>query len=333
MKRILIIIGVIVAVLLLIGLLMPSVVEVQRSAEINAPVSVIFDQVIDLEKNTNWSPWFEKDPDMVIEYGDLSSGQGASYSWKGNKEVGSGTMTVEEVRENEFVQNEIDMNEMGTMKGIWNFEALDDEKVKVTWGLKKELSWPIQRLMYPFFDAMVGGDFERGLEKLKLVAEALPVPVTYDVIEEDIHEITYIAVHDSVSMMEMKAGMTKAFDEITTYMFDRDMDIRSYPIGVFHQWNPEEGYCVFDAGIPVLAGTEIEAVDRVKLKVIPGGPAAKVVHVGPYGNLDGAHFAIDEWIRENNREMRGAPWEVYISGPDNQQDSTKWETEIYYPIK
>ena len=29
----------------------------------------------------------------------------------------------------------------------------------------------------------------------------------------------------------------------------------------------------------------------------------------------------------------GNPWEVYIAGPMNEPDTSKWITEIYYPIQ
>ncbi|MEQ8323560.1 MAG: SRPBCC family protein [Vicingaceae bacterium] len=335
MKRILIILGVVVAIILGIALILPNSAHVERSIEINAPVSVIFDQVSDYKKNSNWSPWFEKDPDMEIIWGEVTEGLNASYQWSGNKDVGSGDMKTIELEENTMIKNEVNFMGRGSSMATWKFEASEDSEdlTKVTWSLDAGLAWPVERYFGLFFDGMVGPDYERGLEKLKMVCEALPVPVTYQVVQEDIYEITYLGVKDSVSLAEIGPAMDKAYDEITTVMFDNDLEVRGYPIAIYYAWNETEGYCVFEAGLPVLAGTEVKLNDRVQMKIVPAGIAAKVVHQGTYDKLNEAHFAVDQWIAENGKEMRGAPWEVYISDHNNEPDSTKWHTEIFYPIQ
>ena len=68
MKKALIIIGAIVAVFLIVTALLPSTAHVERNTSIYAPVSVVFDQVVDLEKNFNWSPWLAQDPDMKVPH-------------------------------------------------------------------------------------------------------------------------------------------------------------------------------------------------------------------------------------------------------------------------
>ena len=335
MKKALFIIGILIALILLVALILPEDVHVERKIKINAPVELIFDQVNDLRKNINWSPWLAKDPNIKLEYGDVGSGLGASYRWEGNKDVGSGELTIVEHIDNQLIKNKLDFGEGGDGTGTWVFTegADDDNGVEVTWSIDTKMPWPFWRYLGLFMESMVGPDFELGLSNLKAVSEALPIPSKIEIIEEEVVDITYVGLKDSISISDIGVKTGEMIDDIKTVMGENNIEVRSNPISVYQVWNEAEGYTVMEVGIPVLADTKIKQNDRVKLNVIPGGMVAKVVHVGPYDNLNEPHFAIDEWIRSNARQMRGAPWEVYVASPMNEQDSSKWITEIYYPIQ
>lgn len=335
MKKALIIIGIIIALVLLVALILPEDIHIERTTTINAPVELIFDQVSDLKKNINWSPWFAKDPNVEIEYADITLGLGASYSWSGNNDVGSGTLKVIELTDNQLIKNELDFGEQGGGFGIWEFNVLSSEpnEVEVKWSLQTKMGWPLERYLGLFMESMVGKDFEEGLANLKEVSESLPIPSKIEISEEDVFEITFIGIKDSVAIDEIGMKTGEMFDELVDVMGSNELEIRSNPITVYHVWNTVEGYTIMEVGIPIVSGTELNLEGRVKLNVIPGGPAAKVVHTGPYDNLNESHFAIDEWMSANERQMRGSPWEVYISSPMNESDSSKWITEIYYPVQ
>jgi len=40
-----------------------------------------------------------------------------------------------------------------------------------------------------------------------------------------------------------------------------------------------------------------------------------------------------KFIEENEKEINGASWEVYITDPMSEPDTSKWVTQIYYPVK
>jgi effector-binding domain-containing protein len=46
-----------------------------------------------------------------------------------------------------------------------------------------------------------------------------------------------------------------------------------------------------------------------------------------------AHDAIDKWMKANGKIAAGAPWEVYVTDPSAEKDTTKWLTEVIYPVK
>jgi effector-binding domain-containing protein len=55
-------------------------------------------------------------------------------------------------------------------------------------------------------------------------------------------------------------------------------------------------------------------------------------HVGPYVELGKAYRALDAWLAEQGKKPTGPPWEVYWTGPAEEEDSAKWRTEVGYPI-
>lgn len=169
LKNIVIVIVVLVAVLALVGLLLPGTSKIERSVVIQAPAEVAFDQVNDLKKNEAWSPW--KDPTMKITYGSVTEGKGAMSSWS-SKDMGNGTMTIVESVPASKIDLDLDFGSMGVAKALWTF-APEGDGVKVTETMTSEAGMnPAKRWMGLLSDKMVGPYFEKGLAALKTVSES-----------------------------------------------------------------------------------------------------------------------------------------------------------------
>src|ERR1043166_300778 len=103
-KKILIGLVVVIAVLVVVVLLQPATYQVERSTTINAPAPVVFAQVNDFHNWNNWSPWAKLDPAMKQTFGGAPAGTGATYAWTGNKEVGEGRMTITDSHPSDLVK-------------------------------------------------------------------------------------------------------------------------------------------------------------------------------------------------------------------------------------
>src|SRR5207253_6100413 len=66
---------------------------------------------------------------------------------------------------------------------------------------------------------------------------------------------------------------------------------------------------------------------EVMADVLPGGPVATTMHVGPYEQLSDAYAAIEQWIEAERLAKSGAPWECYINDPSEHPDPKDWKTE------
>ena len=68
LKKVLLVIGGIIVLALLVSLVLPSKVHVERSIVINAPAAKIFNEVNSLQKWAAWDPWQKKDPNVQNNY-------------------------------------------------------------------------------------------------------------------------------------------------------------------------------------------------------------------------------------------------------------------------
>ncbi len=77
---------------------------------------------------------------------------------------------------------------------------------------------------------------------------------------------------------------------------------------------------------------DFRPTDRVHQSELPACEAAVTLHTGPYEKLPDAYSALTEWIKENGKHEAGPPWEVYVTDPGGEPDSSKWQTEVVWPV-
>src|SRR5713226_1472049 len=174
--KILIALAVIVIALVGIVAVQPSDFRIARTATISAPAPAVFAHVNDFHKWEAWSPWAQLDPAMKQTYGGASAGAGAVYAWAGNREVGEGRMTLIESRPTELIRIKLEFLRpfKGTNIAEFTFKPEGDQTV-VTWTMTGENNFIAKAVSLVMnMDRMVGGQFEKGLARMKSVVEAAP---------------------------------------------------------------------------------------------------------------------------------------------------------------
>lgn len=175
-KKILIGLAVIVVVLVVIIALQPSHYRVERSATMKAPPSVVFAQVNDFHKWNAWSPWAKLDPAMKQTFEGAPAGNGAVYTWVGNKDVGEGRMTITDSHPSDLIKIKLEFIKpfAATNATDFTFKPQGDQTA-VTWTMSGDNNFIGKAFsLFMNMDKMIGGDFEKGLAQMKAVAEAAP---------------------------------------------------------------------------------------------------------------------------------------------------------------
>ena len=172
LKAILYSIAAILGTLLVVGMLLPRQVHVERSVSVARPPAEVFPLANSLKRFNEWSPWRDIDPAAKITFSGPDSGVGSSMHWDGNKQIGTGTDTIIASLPDRQVRLELDFGPQGKATSAIEL-APADGGTRVTWTLDMDVgSGPVGRYAGLFMDRIIGPDYERGLAKLKALAES-----------------------------------------------------------------------------------------------------------------------------------------------------------------
>lgn len=173
-RRILVGLAGLIAILVVIGLFLPSSVHVERSILIAAPADKVYSVVSDFNRFNEWSPWYALDPDAEYEISGGGSGVGAQFSWASdNPNVGSGSQQIIALEENRLVQVKLDFGPQGTAAASFLLGPAAEGSTGVTWSMDTDFGFDlVGRYVGLMFDSWVGGDYERGLASLKALIES-----------------------------------------------------------------------------------------------------------------------------------------------------------------
>ena len=146
---------------------------VVRMVDINAIPERVHELINDFHKWQAWSPWEELDPALRRTYTGPTTGQGAHYAWAGNKKAGEGSMEIVASSPDEI---RIDLRFLKPMKSRSTSDfaiTASGHGTEVSWTMSGEQKgvWGVIGRLYPM-DKLIGKDFEKGLARLKALAES-----------------------------------------------------------------------------------------------------------------------------------------------------------------
>ncbi len=172
-KFILAFLAIAILAVVVIGFFLPQTAQVERSISINQSADKVFAIVNNPSRFNEWSPWHEIDPNTQYEFSGPESGVGAKMSWNSeHKHVGKGTQEIIESVTNEKVVVALDFGQQGQPVAEI-LTAADGDSTNVTWKLLSDAEGNIiGKYFNLMLDSMVGPMYEKGLAKLKSVAEA-----------------------------------------------------------------------------------------------------------------------------------------------------------------
>lgn len=152
--------------------LLPSQAVVTRSTEIAAPPDKVFAIVGDLRRFNEFSPWADLDPNIKYTFEGPESGVGQKMNWTSdNADVGSGSQTITEYEPPNFVESALHFGMRGKSAATWDLVP-STTGTKATWGFRADLDGIPAKWFGLMFDRWIGADYEKGLFKLKTLAEA-----------------------------------------------------------------------------------------------------------------------------------------------------------------
>ena len=345
-----ILIVIMLAVVFVVPLFMDDAISVTSGTIINSDEETVFQQVNNLQNWSKWSP-FENDSTLVNTYSGPESGVGAKRLWKGEKS-GVGSMTIVESNEYTHIKTKIEFESESGGYGRWEFSK-NDTAVFVDWTITiSDLSYPLERLISGIIKSSIQPMMDKGLESLKdlvdkkssdttdissvdntvNISSAYPTSSTsggQEIKVVDVAAITTLAIYDSAKVDGIGSLLKKNYSILMKYIGDREYAIMGAPLAVYHNWNPE-GYIHISAAIPLYG--KLKEHKNIKKFDIEAGKAVYAKHFGGYNTVE-THYAIDDYVKKHHLQLKSFIWEEYITDPSTEPDSSKWQTDIYYPLK
>lgn len=171
-KSLLIGLGAVIGLLVVIGLLLPREVHVERSIVIAAPPATVFPMLNDLRNFNRWSPWARIDPETRYSFSGPSSGTGAAMAWDSDHpNVDKGRMEIIESSPGQQVVMLLDFGPKGSAEASLGVQA-DGQGSRVTWRFDEDFGYNLMgRYFGLMLDALIGGEYEKGLNNLKALLE------------------------------------------------------------------------------------------------------------------------------------------------------------------
>jgi hypothetical protein len=146
---------------------------VERSTRVAAPPEALFREVEDFHRWPGWSPWEDLDPALDRRYSGADHGVGAVYEWSGNRKAGQGRMECTGAETPSRVVVDLHFLKPFKSSSTSTFSFVPDgDGTLATWTLVGPVTAGLRVMgLFTSMDKLLGGDFEKGLARLKAVAE------------------------------------------------------------------------------------------------------------------------------------------------------------------
>ena len=337
LKRILIALLVIVALVVVIGLFLPSTRHVERSVEIDAPPCVVFAKVNGFQSFNDWSPFVALNPEATYSYEGPDFGVGAKMYWAGEgPDAETGSQEIVASTPYEQVQVRLDFDADGTADVAYILEAVDGG-TRLTWAFDTDFGLDLfSRYFGLILDRQLGPIYAQGLTNLKRIAEDLPkvdwsdIEIAITVVPST--TIAYTTGDCSREPEEIGAALAAAYGRVAGFIAANGLQLTGPPIAVANYWD-ERGWG-FDAGIPVSGAPSRGAGpgSKVRMGETYGGQVVRAVHIGPFSGLEPTYLKIEAFMAAHQLEENGRSWESYVSDPGSTPEE-ELITEVYFPAK
>ncbi len=314
----------------LLGFFAKKTYHIERSIDIEAPRSMVFEAVSQFKNMEKWSPWTEFDPSMKKTYSGTDGTVGASFTWEGNEDVGSGTQTLQTISPDR-IDYRLNISEPFKSDFPVSFLLSGDDKIThVTWTLDPVLPFPINVwAMFTDVDEAMGKDYERGLGNLKKHIDAILHPKYrgFEIVETKRPLMFYLGKREVVDTADIQPYYATNIAKAMEALQKANLKPFGPPSGLYWTWDTTTDMAA------AIAIEKEQVFDSLQVFRIDSSQALVINYTGAYGGMAEAHGAMDDYMKKFNLENVPPVMEEYVTAPANEPDTTKWLTRVIYMVK
>lgn len=295
--------------------------NISKKIVINKSVSHVYQVIADIRQWNLWSPWMHCEPTAVTQASGVSGEIGQAQSWTGEV-IGSGLMTITNLKENQLVEMKIEFLApwKSVAQALFEIKELNAEQTEVTWVMNSQL--PIFMFFFKnMMTAYMGHDFERGLKMLKEYVETGSVVSTSIYQGEKSFSEFYVMGHKtSCSISEISTRIRADFESLRQLLQTKEISQPEMMVTLSHMHSIPKGLCEFTAGYCYLKQPQFKIPPGYTLTHISKHKGLLVDHYGPYRHIANPWSMVVSYQRGQKKKIfKKIPmYELYKTVPDGR---------------
>lgn len=156
-----------------------------------------------------------------------------------------------------------------------------------------------------------------------------PAPASVELTVRTAPALTVGAVRGTVDRSEVLHWYSDAMAELRRALVAQNLVPTGPPGGLYDNelFTEDRGEALVYVPVSGLAPT-----GRALQQVLPAVDLAVTVHAGPHDDIDLTYGTLGRWVSAHALAIAGPVRETYLVGPVDTPDSSRWRTEIGWPI-
>ena len=317
------------AVLCFLG---PKNFNTDESTSIDAPAPVVFNLVNSLQKAELWNDWSLTDTAMVTSYNNVVSGVGAESSWESPSQ-GKGSQKIVESNKNEKVRTQLAFEGWDGVNTADFLLTPSADGTDLQWTFESGSDLPFfmrGAFMVMGMKGSMKKSYKAGLANIKRIAEeraqnSLYGGYTINLVE--LGERNYLMKRGEVPMSSAEKFYSNSLTSLFAVLQESGVEMEGRPCGLYYKWDFETSTADMAAAIPIAEALSIDGASSLQ---IPEGQVIQVDHYGDSASSADAHYAIDDYMKDNGLFQELPMVEEYITDSSTEKDPSKWLTRISY---
>lgn len=305
---------------------------------IKAKMDDVFKQINTPKAWKNWSYWNKLDTTMTVTYNDIADGKGASYSWNSkDKMVGNGSFTITASEPNKKIDYDLVFGGIGGSSGSYLLSDNGDGSTKVISTFKSTMNGMLEKWMKVLFmKSSMNKAFTESLNNMETYIAKQPSTDAYSLgnpEETNSNNMIALTIREKCTPNDLTKAFEKNLGKLATEAKAQNLNMIAPPFAIYHYWDTTMANQA-DIEFGIVVDKLGKENNQIKSKEIKANKIAKIAYFGDYTmDMKHAYQALEKYIQDNKLTIIGAPYEVYVTDPASEPDKTKWQTDIYFPIK
>ena len=142
--------------------------------------------------------------------------------------------------------------------------------------------------------------------------------------------LTYLYIHIRTGMGHVTEGLAGVIETVYAAAAEQGLEPPGPSFCAYLEREFDPRHFVLNASAS--AEGNFVSAGEVRVAHTPAGPAAVILHIGPYDSMSSAFIDVDEWTKVQGRVPNGSAREVYLVSW-GQAEPSDFRTEVIIPVK